>query len=739
MRQDQLEKARAARWRQDGNALVTLDDAELWLKETPLCLYLPRRTHLPVPAPSFVEAVAGAQDATPNAERLAAAAEMLGRLVASGAVTALSLFGAPAGIAGEQPDFLATPEALSFLYALQPDRNPKRAPSTTGTGRVSPLAAEAYKTLERDGAQTAIELRERLGREVTEAAVLRALSELWHTMRAVPVPATAADLDLARGAHWELLAARHRRELNTGSTLSQTTALAHLVSFYLQSAVAATGEEVEMFLSPVSSRARIRDVLRGLTTTRQLGEFSLGGNAQLYVEGTLPEIVEEEPLAIGEDAGLEQNEPSFVEAAQLDPRAERPAAARPGSRKPAFGDRPRTSFAARGRAAGAGTGRGAGDRPPRREGGFRKAASGEFGRRSETGRGVSREAGEGPRSAAPRSDRPRSERPSRTNRFTSSGQPRRPGGGFRRDAAGASAGPDRAAGAGRGAGARPPFRSAEGSRPPRPAGDRPFRKPFAPSGERSETSGTDRPFKKPYAARAERTAAGDRPFKKPFAPRGERPAGDRPFKKPYAARGERPAGGERPYKKPFAAREGASADRPARRSFPPRPRPEGAEGDRPARRPYTPRPAAGGSQETRGRAPGARPGVSRPGFSKPGGKPAFGKPGFSKPGFSKTARPAGKRFEGARPAGPGAGARAGSGAGGPGAPARPRPTGTRPTGARSSAPRSGAPRPGAAGRGGPASGRPRPGGSPRGAARPGGFSPPRRKPRAPGAGVGDEG
>ena len=291
MRQDQLDKARLARWRQDGNALLTLDDAERWLAETPLCLYLPRRQHLPVPAPSFVEAIAGRADATPGPEHVAAAAQMLARLVASGAVIALNLFGAAPGIGvtsfvGEHPDFLATPEALPYLYALQPERNPKRPPTTVGGARVSPLAAEAYTLLEREGALTTIELRSRLGREVTEAAVLRSLAELWHTMRVVPVPADNPQ----EGAHWELLSARHRRELNIGSTQSQTTALSILVSFYLQSAIAATAEEVEIFLSPLASRSRIRDVVHGLSTTRQLASFSLAGDEQFYVEGTLPEV-----------------------------------------------------------------------------------------------------------------------------------------------------------------------------------------------------------------------------------------------------------------------------------------------------------------------------------------------------------------------------------------------------------------------------------------------------------------
>ena len=294
-----------------------------------------------MPAPTFVEAIAGRPDPTPGPEQIAAAAQMLARLVASGAVIALNLFGAAPGIGvssfvGEHPDFLATPEALPYLYALQPERNPKREPATAGNGRVSPLAAEAWKLLEREGALTTMELRSQLGREVTEAAVLRSLAELWHTMRVVPVPAENPQ----EGAHWELLSARHRRELNIGSTQSQTTALSILVSFYLQSAVSATAEEVEIFLSPVASRSRLRDVVHGLSTTRQLASFSLAGDEQFYVEGSLPEVAEEEETialaastadAASLDAGLEQNEPSLIEAAATGPESPAMDRARPAA------------------------------------------------------------------------------------------------------------------------------------------------------------------------------------------------------------------------------------------------------------------------------------------------------------------------------------------------------------------------------------------------------------------------
>ena len=856
MRQDQLERARQTRWRQDGNALLTLDDAERWLADTPLCLYLPRRAHMPVPAPSFVEAIAGKADVTPGPESLAAAAEMLARLVASGAVVALNLFGAASGLSGEQPDFLATPEALPYLFALQPERNAKRGPSSTGSSRVSPLSVEVWKTLEREGALTTGDLRQRLGREVTEAAVLRAIGELWHTMRVVLVPAEAG-----ASAHWELLQSRHRRELTIGSTQSQTTALSILASFYLQSAVAATGEDVEIFLSPVASRSRIRDVVHGLSATRQLGSFPLDGDGQLYVEGSLPEIPEDAVAPAAEDAGLEdagledagleENEPSFTEAAGIavEPMSADAPVKRVYTPRPAFGDRARTGFGARGRSAPSA------DRPPSREGSFRKPAAGGFRRRAEGGAGADR-----PRSTAPRTDRPRSERPPRTNRFTSSGAERRPAVGFRgprptarpadtgapREPGGLedvrrpnfARGPARSGGSGRpagrsgpgrggptrsdsGAGSRPPFRkSADGAgRPPRAGGDRPFRKregesdrprSFArPTGEGPSGGAGDRPYKKPYAPRTDRPGANRSGTD---GPSPSRPSTDRPFKKPYAAKkpyGSKPfaprsfSSGSSGTDRPANARTAAAGDGAPRRSFTPRPeggeRREGAE-----RRPYTPQ--TGGPPRGKGPGAGSRPSFgARPSArsgSRPGGRPAAGgfggarRPaGAGRPPFSggtrssaprssaprsSAPRPTGPREEGAaprerspRPGGfgkpggfnkpgsfskgpgkPGGYKKAGGSFGKPGgAPKRfgaPRPGGAgRPAGAgrppakggfsggakRSSAPRTGGPRPAGSRPTGPRPGGARTGGARPAGKRPGGFGPPTRKPRS----TGDEG
>ena len=125
------------------------------------------------------------------------------------------------------------------------------------------------------GSRTAAEARENLGRELTEAAVLRGLCELWQGLRISPVFAEAG-----QPTRWELLRVHHRKALETGSTTSQVTALSLLVSMYLQSVYAASSEEIEVFLSPVTSRSRVREAVRGLSATRQIHTLSM--DAQTY-------------------------------------------------------------------------------------------------------------------------------------------------------------------------------------------------------------------------------------------------------------------------------------------------------------------------------------------------------------------------------------------------------------------------------------------------------------------------
>ena len=266
--------------RQNGHGALTLEDARTWIEETGLCLFLPRRQYSASLAPSFVEAIAGQQDSTPDPAKIALAEELLIRLEKDGVAVRLNLIGHP----GEQPDYVVAAWVLPYVYALRGDRDWRRSPQLTGSRQVSPLAIQAYKRLE-SGDATIAELTRFLGREVSETAVLRAITELWQQLRIIPVISAPG-----QPAQWQLLRHRYQKAIAEGASTSQVTAISVLASIYLQAVIAASMEEVEIFLSPLTARSKIREVLRGLVATRQVHTLTLGHSPHYYVAGTLPEF-----------------------------------------------------------------------------------------------------------------------------------------------------------------------------------------------------------------------------------------------------------------------------------------------------------------------------------------------------------------------------------------------------------------------------------------------------------------
>jgi hypothetical protein len=266
--------------RQNGHGALTLEDARTWIEETGLCLFLPRRQFLSSIAPSFVEAIAGQRNANPDPRHIATAEELLVRLEHDNVAVRLNLLGQP----GEQPDFVVAGWVLPYVYALRGDRDWRRSPQLTGSRQVSPLAVQAYKQLE-TGDATISELKLALGREVTEGAVLRAITELWQQLRIIPIVSAPG-----QQAQWQLLRHRFQKAIAEGASTSQVTAISVLASIYLQAVIAASMEEVELFLAPLTARSKIREVLRGLVATRQVHTISMGHAPHFYVAGTLPEF-----------------------------------------------------------------------------------------------------------------------------------------------------------------------------------------------------------------------------------------------------------------------------------------------------------------------------------------------------------------------------------------------------------------------------------------------------------------
>ena len=266
--------------RLNGTGTFTIEDARTWIEETGLCLFLPRKQYSTFVAPSFVEAVAGERNAAPAAKTIAQAEDLLVRLETDGVAVRLNLLGQP----GEQPDFVVASWVLPYVYALRGDRDWRRSPQLTGSRAVSQLAIQAYKLLEA-GDATIPQLRHALGREVSESAVLRAITELWQQLRIIPVLSAPN-----RTPQWQLLRVRFQKAIAEGASTSQVTAISVLASIYLQAVIAATMEEVELFLAPLTARSKVREVLRGLVATRQVHTISMGHAPHFYVAGTLPEF-----------------------------------------------------------------------------------------------------------------------------------------------------------------------------------------------------------------------------------------------------------------------------------------------------------------------------------------------------------------------------------------------------------------------------------------------------------------
>ncbi len=600
MTAEQLQSARAEAWRQSGNPLLTADDAASWLRETGLCLFLPRGAQIAAPAPSFVEATLGAANATPAPAAIEAANELLLRLLTQGDAVALNLLG---GL-GSQPDFLATPETLPFIYALRGDKEWKRGPR----GKSSPLVIEVWKLLDKEGPLTASEVKDQLGRELTEAAALRALTELWNTLRIEPVYREHASLhDPAR---WQPLDRAHAKQLQAASAMSSGLAVSALVSLYLQSSIAATEEEMEAFLSPLCSRSKVRDAVRGLSATRQLASVHLGGAELYHVEGSLPEFPEVEIVAPVRPAEIEV----LAMADAAEPLEQPPAAS---DAKPSAGVLPRK-------------------RPGglvRRSFAFRGESKGEDDSARKSFAGARKPAGSG-RAAG---------KPAQRTMGSASRRPSTPGGTRKpygtRSAPGS--GPAGAPGA-----ERKPFHPSEPwmeDRKPRPA-PAPRPEHDRPAARAQEGSTPDR---KPYPSR--NAGSGDRkPFgarktfgadRKPFTPRPDSRTDSRSDPRQDNRGGERKqfSPGQN---RPFPPRSGAGAKPPfggARKTFSPR---EGTGGER---KPWVKR--EGGS---------ARPSFTRgPG---PDRKPAFGGNREDRPYKPRTDRPQGSsdkpfapRREGGKP------------------------------------------------------------------------------------------
>lgn len=686
LHEPQIAAARAQAWHQSGEPLLTLEAARDFLNEHGFVLFAPRP--LGAPAPSLVEATLGIAKPSTTAADAQTARSLVARLVGEGFAVPLNLLGTP----GDLPDFVVSTSAFPFVFTLRGDKGWKRPPETSGAVKVTPLALRVYEALSERGAMTVGDIVSEIGREVNDSATSRALGELWSLLRVIPVLQQGDGETL-----WELTSTRFLKAIKAGANAGQPTALSALVSLYLSQALTATEDEIASFLSPLTARSRVRDVLHGLVAGRQLSEGVVEGKTVLYIPDALPDLAQFAPEE-APDATEAEGETAEATDAEAGERIRRFDAGEGGARARNLRGKPAAREGGFRPAAKRGARDAGSDRPARRQvGGAGRSDRGDTGRDRPSFRDRA--------GSSDRGERP--DRPARPARSSGSDRPAR-GAGFSR--------PDR--------GTRPD-RPARTERPDRPSYTRPWDEERGSRPPRQDR-GAGRGERPDRPAGADRGASGDRP------PRREGDRESRPFRSDRPARAPRPynreGGSDRPARGPRPERTG---DRPAprSRSFPSDRREGGAgadrgrsgdfrprtprsddrpQGDRPSR----PRREFGGDRERSG-------GFDRPRPPRAGGPPA-GRSGGAGRGFGAGSkdRPPRRNFEDRGPSDRGGSDRAGSDRGRPGRPpggpggrSRPRPEGgdRGPRGPKGTGagPRRGAPAKGAS-RGKPAPRAPRP-------------------------------
>lgn len=310
MTEQELQEARRAKWRLDGRAVRTLDDAHEFIESVGFCLMYPLRPA--VLAPTFIGASIGADDNLPTWQhafrdpRSKDATDLMVRLLRQKWAYEANVFG--------DTNFLVAASVFPFFYGLVGDRNPRQAIRPGSRSEYSALAAHTFDAIQKDGPINKQRLRDRLGVELTDAALDRALNELWSKLRI-----TRVDYKPEEGAYWDSLFRWSPEPVREGMNISLVEALTALVSKYIDSVTAAEQAEVEELFSNFVARSRVREAIHALLAARELQFTHIGAKAMLQI--TPPRTP------------FEARGPRVRTAEDSIPRPGQPIARRPG-RKP---------------------------------------------------------------------------------------------------------------------------------------------------------------------------------------------------------------------------------------------------------------------------------------------------------------------------------------------------------------------------------------------------------------------
>jgi len=280
MFEQQLQELRREKWRLNGEGVRTLEAARTFIDSVGFCTLYPQKQA--VLSPTFVGAYIGSDDKLPTRQmafkdpRAREAKNLMVRLLRERTAYETLVF--------PENNFLVSAAVFPFFYGLVGDRNPRQAPQATARSGYSPLAVDSFLLIQKQGPISKARLRESLGGDISEAALDRALDELWAKLRI-----TRVDYKHDEGIFWDVLFRWAPDAVKEGMHVSVAEALTALVSKYIDCVQAVTQDDVENFFSTLVGRARVRDAINALQAARELGFVHVGGKVMLQAaEARLP-------------------------------------------------------------------------------------------------------------------------------------------------------------------------------------------------------------------------------------------------------------------------------------------------------------------------------------------------------------------------------------------------------------------------------------------------------------------
>jgi uncharacterized small protein (DUF1192 family) len=268
MTEEDLQQLRARKWRLDGIGVKTIEQAREFIDEAGFCLMYPERS-LPM-APSFMGAYAGSATGVPDSKHAFAdprsqpATELMVRLLRERSAYEINLL--------PGADLVISTALFPYLYSLLADDKPQAAPTVRAQGvRVSKLAIDIFDAIQKHGPASRDRLRELAGRELSNAALDRALGELWSILKI-----TRVDYREGEGALWDVFYRWSPGVIKQAVDISEPESISALLTKFLETTIAATQEEIETFFAHLTSRSKLRDATNALLSARELDYITVG-------------------------------------------------------------------------------------------------------------------------------------------------------------------------------------------------------------------------------------------------------------------------------------------------------------------------------------------------------------------------------------------------------------------------------------------------------------------------------